>query len=174
MLCERCKKNPATFHKSLNINGQVYETHLCHECANEVDFEMCSFSFNDFDTQFEKLENSIIDEFFNLDNFFTPTRLLEKNDKKCNNCGSTFNDFLSRGRLGCANCYDVFEEEIRDMLENMDNPTDFSLDIDSAVQAIKPSELEQLQNDFNKAIEEERYEDAGEIKKKINKMKEEK
>jgi len=175
MLCERCKKNQATFHKSLNINGKVYETHLCHACANEVDFEMhnCVFSFDDFDRQFERLENSMIEDFFNLDNFFTPTRLLEKNNKKCDNCGSTFSDFLRRGKLGCANCYDTFEEEIRDMLENMDNPTDFNLDIGSEIKPQKPSEIEQLEQEFNKAIQEERYEDAGEIKKKINKMKEE-
>ena len=66
----------------------------------------------------------------------------------------------------CSECYDTFNEEIRDMLENMDNPTDIDLSLNEA-----PSELETLENDFNKAIAEERYEDAGKLKEKINALK---
>ena len=33
MLCDKCKKNVATFHRSVNINGKGFETHLCSKCA---------------------------------------------------------------------------------------------------------------------------------------------
>ena len=177
MLCERCKKNEATFHKSVYINGKGYETNLCEKCASEVnmidgfDFDSTfDFGFDGIDSAFNKFENSLLGDFFD-DNFFTPTILLEKNTKKCPNCNSTFSDFLRRGKLGCNQCYDSFQEEIRDMLENMDNPTDFSLELGSEISKIQPTKLDELTAEFNKAIEEERYEDAGELKKKINELK---
>ena len=37
MLCDKCKKNVATFHRSVSINGQGYETHLCAECAAHME-----------------------------------------------------------------------------------------------------------------------------------------
>jgi len=173
MLCDRCKKNQATFHKSIYINGKGYETHLCGECAKLVKFEDninfdTDFGFNNLDMEFNRLEKSLFNEFFNSDNFFAPTMFLEKNDKKCPKCNSTFNDFLRRGKLGCAQCYDTFEEEIRDMLENMDNPTDFNLDVIDTKKEI--SEIDKLNDKLKKAIAEERYEDAGELKNKINEL----
>lgn len=37
MLCDKCKTNVATFHRSVNINGKGYETHLCSECASKLE-----------------------------------------------------------------------------------------------------------------------------------------
>ena len=159
MLCDRCKKNVATFHKSVMINGEGYETHLCEECAKDMDLNMDM----DIDMDFG-FPNDIFDLI--NDNFGFNGLYLEKNTKKCPKCCSTFSDFLKRGKLGCSECYDTFNEEIRDMLENMDNPTDIDLDLTET-----PSELTLLENDFNKAIAEERYEDAGKLKQKINELK---
>ncbi len=159
MLCDRCKKNVATFHKSVMINGEGYETHLCEKCANEMNLDI------DFDMDLNFGFGNDIFDFIN-DNFGFNGLYLEKDTKKCPKCGSTFSDFLKRGKLGCSECYDTFNEEIRDMLENMDNPTDIDLSLNEA-----PSELETLENDFNKAIAEERYEDAGKLKEKINALK---
>jgi len=177
MLCEKCNKNDATFHKSVYINGKGYEVHLCHDCAKDVEFDLdienelpINISFDNFDDSFRKLENQFINEFFDMENMFAPTIRLENNSKRCPECKSSFNDFLRRGKLGCNKCYDTFNNEIRDMLENMDNPTDFSLEIGSEINKIQPSELEKLTDEYNKAIEEERYEDAGELKKKINEL----
>ena len=176
MLCDRCKKNVATFHKSIYINGKGYETNLCEECAsamgqNDISLD-ADFGFGlDVENEFKNLERELFNDFFE-DNFFAPTMLLEKNMKKCPECGSSFNDFLRRGKLGCSKCYDAFQEEIRDMLENMDNPTDFNLDVGSELKKTEPSELDKLTDEFNKAIADERYEDAGELKKKINNLRE--
>lgn len=165
MLCDRCKKNVATFHKSVIINGEGYETHLCEKCANEMNLDA------DFDMDMNMdmgfgFPNDIFDMFNDNFGFGGNGLFLEKDTKKCPKCGSTFSDFLKRGKLGCDKCYDTFNEEIRDMLENMDNPTDIDLSLTE-----KPTELEQLENEFNKAIAEERYEDAGKLKQKINELK---
>jgi protein-arginine kinase activator protein McsA len=59
------------------------------------------------------------------------------------------------------------------MLENMDNPTDLDLEIGTELNKIQPSKLEELTKEFNKAIEDERYEDAGKIKQQINELRKE-
>lgn len=154
MLCDKCKKNQATFHKTVVINGDSYETHLCSQCVDMTDWG----DWDGFDDDF-------------LPNFFEPAfhlNVLDYQEKKCPTCHSTFRDFLRRGKLGCKDCYDTFEMEIRDMLENMESPIDFDLGIEES----KPSKLTSLQAQLQKAIEEERYEDAGEIKKQIDKLKE--
>ena len=35
MLCQRCKKNPATVHLTDIVNNEKHETHLCDQCAQE-------------------------------------------------------------------------------------------------------------------------------------------
>lgn len=163
MLCDKCKKNVATFHKSVMINGEGYETHLCADCANKMGIDMDMDFDMDMDMNFG-FDNDVFD-FINK-NFGFNGLYLEKDTKKCPKCGSTFSDFLKHGKLGCSECYDTFNEEIRDMLENMDNPTDIDLDLNE-----EPSELTKLENEFNKAIADERYEDAGKLKAQINALK---
>ena len=173
MLCEKCKLKEATFHHSININGNEYETHLCEDCANLMDFQTNMLYDNfrdDLDSFFTNSASNLMEEML-YGSIFNPTILLDKSTKKCSKCGSTFSDFLRRGQLGCDNCYEEFQSEIRDMLENMDNPTDFNLELGSELGKLSKTELDKLNDDFNKAIEEERYEDAGEIKKKINLIK---
>lgn len=152
MLCDNCKSNMASYHKSVNINGQGYETHLCSECAKLFN-EPSLFDFDEFGL----FDLPILSKF-----------MLEE-QKRCNNCKSTFSDFLKRGKLGCKDCYATFEEEIRDMLENMESPID--LNLDEFTDISENNELMQLEAQLQQAISEERYEDAGELKKKINLLK---
>lgn len=157
MLCDKCKLKDAIFHKTVIINGESFETHLCADCVSQTDW-----------AEFESWEDDFVPNFFEtFESFAFPQ--ISYNEKKCDKCKSTFRDFLRRGKLGCDKCYETFEMEIRDMLENMESPIDLDLGIEEA----EPSRLFQLERDLNKAIEEERYEDAGEIKKQINKLKEE-
>ncbi len=144
MLCDKCKQNVATFHKTVMINGEGYETHLCSQCAG--------------------LESISPFDIFNLPSFFDDDFMLEE-AKKCPTCKSSFADFLKRGRLGCKDCYATFEEEIRDMLENMESPIDFNLD--EFLEPEDNSKLTELERQFKLAIDEERYEDAGAIKEQI-------
>lgn len=63
MLCEKCKKNEATFHKVTNINGRITEYHLCEKCA-----EKNNVKFDDFSDMFSEFrENFFNDSFFNKD-----------------------------------------------------------------------------------------------------------
>ncbi len=54
MLCDNCKNNEATFHRSVSINGKGYETHLCSVCASKMESDPFVTALgNMFDTRLE-------------------------------------------------------------------------------------------------------------------------
>lgn len=153
MICDKCKKNNATFHSSVNINGNVTQTHLCEMCAKENKL----FSINDF-----------------LTPSFEPFNFLNEEEVTCNKCGHTLTDFVNTGFLGCANCYKVFEDVIYDNLLKIQPATvhtgkkvNYNSDLSEVEQKIKLLELK-----LKQAVNEENYELAGQIKKQIIALKE--
>lgn len=160
MLCDKCKVNEACYHSTLVINGEVKSTHLCEQCAiNEG--------------VFSKPHNSIFDEFkaftdfLGFDNF---------EDKTCLKCGLTLRKFRKTGLLGCNSCYKVFEQDIDDVVrriqpytENKFENVEFNIE-QKKKELTKQEKLNKLKSDLQKAISEERYEDAGVINKEIKKL----
>ena len=193
MLCENCKKNEANVRYTQIINGDKKEMHLCEECSEKLgignmDFKMpISFSsfLGDFFDEFEN--DSLLPE-------FNPIKTL-----KCDSCGMTFEDFMNTGKFGCSNCYDTFESKIDPILKNIhgankhvgrigkigpttelnvekeknayDNNEDSSNKKETKIDT-KVSEAEKLKQELQKAIKEERYEDAAKIRDKLKSIKE--
>lgn len=58
MLCDKCKKNNASYFSKTTINGVTHEEHLCLDCAKKLNK---SLNFDDFD---------IFDECFNVPKLF--------------------------------------------------------------------------------------------------------
>ena len=159
MLCDKCKKHEACYHSTLAINGEVKSTHLCESCAKE-------------EGVFKK-RYSIFDEFKTLTNFLG---FDDFEDKVCENCNWTLRQFKNTGLLGCSKCYNVFEDDILDIVKRIQPDTQNKFDkiefnVESKKQELtKEQELDSLKQDLQKAIKEERYEDAGVINKKIKKL----
>ena len=115
MLCENCGKREANVRYSENINGVKKEMHLCEECSRKLgitdrmDFRMPSLDFSNFFGSF--LEDFSTPDFMPLFN--------EVKTLKCNHCGYTFEDIVNTGRLGCGNCYDVFEERLDPIIKKI-------------------------------------------------------
>jgi len=40
-------------------------------------------------------------------------------EKRCTLCGSTFEDIAASGKIGCAKCYEVFENELAGTIEKI-------------------------------------------------------
>lgn len=151
MLCDKCKKNAATYFSTVNINGNVTETHLCAECAKEYN----TFNFNSF------FGSPKLDDF----GFGT-------NQLKCN-CGYTLNDYIETGLLGCTNCYETFKDYLNQNLIKFQygvkhvGKTPSDLNEDTTENKIKKLELK-----LKQAVALEDYEQASELKKQINALKE--
>ena len=148
MNCDKCGK-PATYSSMLVTNGEKTEVHLCTECAIKAGVlqNMGMFPFNSF---FDILQ---------------PQFEGEQVQKRCSRCHTTASEFLRTGVVGCSQCYtdlrDVIEPVIKQLhVEGGHKPTTHALNE-------QQKQLLDLKTQLRKAIEEERYEDAGEINKKI-------
>lgn len=183
MLCDNCGKREANVRYSENINGRKKEMHLCEECSEKLGIGKMDFNMPiDFSSFFGGL----------LEDFATPDFMPlfdEVKTLKCNHCGYTFEDIVNTGRLGCGNCYNVFEERLDPIIKKIqgsnrhvgrtgkiiDSKIGKKFNNDKENNNKKDvSEMEKLQNDLKQAIKEERYEDAARIRDEIKKLEDKK
>ena len=180
MLCDNCGKREANVRYSENINGRKKELHLCEECSKKLGIENMDFNMP---IDFSSFFGGLLEDFGTND--FMPL-FNEVKQLKCDNCGYTFEDIVNTGKLGCENCYSVFENrldpiikkiqgsnkhvgrtgkiidsKISEKINNKDSKTENNKDV---------SKVEKLQNDLKKAIREEKYEEAAKIRDEIKKL----
>ena len=180
MLCQNCGKNEANVRYTQVINGVRKELNLCSECARKlgvdrIDIPMDFTSFlGDFFNDYA--ESSLLPS-FSIDNV------------KCKTCGMSYNDFIDTGMFGCSDCYDTFSGPIDSLLKNLHGTAKHigrgAKNVDELLNKKtnknasknnenskdeKNSKLEDLQKELDKAIKEERYEDAAKIRDKIKEM----
>lgn len=113
MICEKCKKNQATFHYTEVVNGVKNEHHLCGECAANTDMSYYSSVFDN--DQFGKFLSGIL------------AGQLVKGEKgtnpagniQCPHCMMTYGDFIKNSSFGCPECYDVFGPLISDKIKKI-------------------------------------------------------
>ena len=186
MLCDNCGKREANVRYSENINGRKKELNLCEECSKKLGITNMDFSMPiDFSSFFgEFMEDFATPEFMPL--------LNEIKTLQCDNCGYTFEDIANTGKLGCGNCYDVFEERLDPIIRRIQGANRHvgrvGKIIDSKIEqkvsnknsnkeeksnqpetSKKENQLEKLQEKLKQAIKEERYEDAAKIRDEIKK-----
>ena len=153
--CRQCSK-PASLHITEIREGAVQEIHLCENCAHEylhnpdgVDSESDA---DGFPIKLQDHEN-----------------LAELDQLTCPNCGISFREFRSAGRLGCPHDYIAFEAELLPLLENIHGDTQH----DGKVPRRAPDEsrrqyrLIRLRNELQTAVENEAYEDAARLRDEI-------
>ena len=164
MKCTHCHNNEANTHITKIINGKREELHLCSECAEKLGV-MEEFSFEPFS----------MDSFFgNLLGAGASALNSLTGIDRCTYCGSSFNDIINSGKVGCANCYDKFEDKLSPSIEKLHGKTKhigksvtYTEETEKAPEA-EISEEEKLKEELKKAVQEQRFEDAAVIRDKIN------
>ena len=102
MLCDRCQQNPASVHMTSIINNQRQEHHLCAECAQQQGVNTPALSLPEL-----------------LSGFFASNTSPAGTTTPCPHCGMTYQQFRSVGRLGCAECYEAFADQLQPMLRRI-------------------------------------------------------
>ena len=164
MKCTHCHENDANTHITKVINGKREEMHLCSECAEKLGV-MDEFSFEPFS----------MDSFFgNLLGAGASALNALTGIDRCGYCGSSFNDIVNTGRVGCANCYDKFEDKLAPSIEKLHGRTKhvgksvtYTEEAEEETKA-EISEEAKLKEELKKAVQEQRFEDAAVIRDKIN------
>lgn len=173
MLCEKCKKNNATVFYREIINGKEKKYSLCSECAAEME-NSGEISLNNetiFDSFFEDY-NPITDLFSSL---FTPAYLTspsQKKVKRCNLCGSTFDDLVSSGKVGCTKCYEVFSEELAPSINRIHGSTKHIGKLSKKIkeESEKKKKISSLEQDMKAAIKSQEFERAAEIRDQLREL----
>lgn len=113
MLCEKCRKNQATFHYTEVVNGVKNEHHLCGECAANTDISYYSSVFDN--DQFGKLLSGILGgQLFTGEKEADPA-----GNVQCPTCKMTYGQFVKNSSFGCPDCYDVFGPLIADKIKKL-------------------------------------------------------
>lgn len=115
MLCEKCKKNVATFHYSEVLNGVKNEHHLCNDCAANTDLSYYSKLF-DGEMNFTQLLSGLLGGGA-VKNSEQQTDV--KENIQCPTCGMTYGEFVKKSTFGCSDCYDVFGPLITDTIKRL-------------------------------------------------------
>ncbi len=155
MLCQLCQKNEATIEFTEIINDEVIQLHLCERCAHEKGIEM-------------EQHFGISDLLAGMGDLVQESELKEV-AAKCSACGMTLDDFRKIGRVGCGECYRAFKQNLLPLLKRIHGSTRHTGKVKSgkADATTKKSELQELRQRLQRAIENEEFEEAAKIRDKI-------
>ncbi|CUH91964.1 UvrB/UvrC motif-containing protein [Herbinix luporum] len=176
MLCDRCLKRNAKVLYTEIINGVKTEQHLCEECAADyTSFQMEKPLLNS-DITLNSLLSTLLGGYHTS---ATKKPGESKPSLVCEGCKSTYEEFLQRGRFGCAQCYRSFHGELGETLRRIQGaevhtgkrPKGFVSSTDKILQDL--TEVERLSIELQEAIEKEEFEEAARLRDLIRQLKKE-
>lgn len=161
MLCQNCGKNEATTHLKRIINGETAETHLCSQCASALGYG----------SMFPGLG-------LNLGDLFTgffgdiPVSRLSSRVIRCEKCGCSFDDIAKSGKIGCADCYKTFYDKLQPSLARIHGKTEHQgkFPMGAGEEVKHAHKLAELKEELGRAIDEQNFEKAAQLRDEIRAM----
>ena len=158
MKCDVCGNNDAVLHVKQIIGEQVKELHLCSECASEKGI---SGEEDIIELSLSQLLTGLID--------LTDKYAELENRNICSTCGTTIKDFRKSAMVGCSDCYNIFNKEIENYLENTAGQVQHTGKLPEKVGTLKSLlvDKESLKEKLEAAIDHENYEQAAVLRDRI-------
>lgn len=156
MLCENCNKNEASVHFTQIINGKKQELNICESCAKEIDGFSTTFSF-------QNILSGIMD-------YMSPAQHISKTQVlTCKNCGTTYDEFKKNGLVGCSECYSSFSSVIAPVIKRVQGNLEHTGKLPKKLgkDIIEKRRLSKLKEELQKAIANEEYEKAAQVRDEI-------
>ncbi len=156
MLCQNCKKNEANMHMKRIINGRAAEVHLCSDCAR-------SLGYGDAFSGFGLGIGSLLGDILSRGDGALPASTV-----RCPGCGKSFEEIVSSGKIGCAECYNSFYDKLIPSLRRIHGKTVHVGKCPKNSEAVvDPSELPILEDELKAAVAEQNFEKAAFLRDKI-------
>lgn len=158
MLCQSCEKRQATTHIKTILNGELKEFNLCPECAAKLGYG--SF-FGNFGFDLDKLFGSFMESFG-----------AAETSKRCKFCGSSFEDIAKSGKVGCAQCYDEFYEELLPSIQRIHGRTSHAgkLARSAGAEVRIKNEMAKCRYELEEAVKAQEFEKAAELRDRIREL----
>lgn len=157
MVCDSCHERDAVVNLTTIENNAVRQLHLCEQCAAE-----------------RGVETSVATPKHPLGEFLQAmqqqTVPASADSGKCAFCGLTMKDFRATGRMGCSRCYSTFESSMRELLRRVHGGSRHTGRAYRAPQEAvleKAGALGELRERLRRAIEQEQFEAAAELRDRI-------
>lgn len=163
MICQFCKKREATIHFTNMVGSKVEKIHICPHCAEEKGFDYL-----------KKSNFAMGDLLAGLLNSEVKTEKAEKKKDGCPNCGRSYSAFKKVGKLGCSQCYDFFHQQLMPLLRSVHGNTRYLGKVPKrfGAQVNLRRRVVKLQEELNRAVEQEEFERAAELRDRIKSLKE--
>ena len=160
MLCNACKQNEAKVHLTKIVGDKMQKVDLCEDCSKDKGV--------DDPTSYSDLLMGLSAEPVPSE----PEPAAEPG-AKCPACGYSQADFKKAGRFGCSECYDTFGEGLVVMLKTMHKGTRHTGKVPAALHQSRAEaqKVKLLQKRLDKAITEENFEEAAQLRDEIKRLK---
>jgi len=164
MLCNVCKQNEAKVHLTKIVGDKMQKVDLCDECSKEKGVE---------DPTNFSLADTLLGQLLTPEAPAAEPEAAAEPGVKCPTCGYTQADFKKAGRFGCSDCYTTFGEGLGTMLKSMHKGTKHTGKVPAALQQSRAEaqKVKQLQKRLDKAVAEENFEEAAQLRDEIKRMK---
>jgi len=153
--CNHCSKK-AVIHYAEVVDGKIKKVDLCEECAAKIGLNIqSSFSVSDF-----------------LGGLTNESSVAGKNETVCGTCSMSYEEFKKKGRLGCSECYRIFNDDLKSVVDQIHHSLQHKGKIpeQSHDPSSKRKRVAELRNELKQAVEEENYEKAAYLRDQIKKL----
>jgi protein arginine kinase activator len=158
MLCDSCKERDAVVHLTRIVDNAVTQLHLCEKCAAAKGVE----------TTLAVPQHPLGDILQAVQQQAAST---SEDAPSCDFCGASARDFRATGRLGCPHCYDAMERSLRELLRRLHGSSKHvgrRYEAPTAdLTADKPDTLHDLRDRLRRAVEQEQFELAAELRDRL-------
>lgn len=156
MKCRICGAKDATVHLTEVVDDEIRKVDLCGECAEkqgittQTGFGLANLLLGVSEAEGDESESAAL---------------------QCERCGLTQEDFRRTGRLGCAECYEVFSESVSVLIKGMHHgdhhvgKSPASEGVDETFQRIRA-----LKNRLDDLVRREAFEEAARVRDEIRRL----
>jgi protein arginine kinase activator len=170
-LCDQCKQARATVQiTSIDPeNKQGHEVRLCEACARE------SGNALPLPGPIAKTVATLASNLLNLQDKVDARRGSARKTV-CPSCGMSYQEFRIKGRFGCAQCYDAFEEGLVSLLDKVHGASQY---VGAYPADVSPTarnheavehELADAKRRLAREIKNENYEEAARVRDRIQEL----
>lgn len=162
MLCEECGKNQATVSITVSAGGEITTRRLCPECMKKMKLSLVSGDIQGFLSSVLSVLGS--------------AQKPQEHAAVCSGCGLSYNEFERTGRLGCAQCYRDFSDQLKPLLQRIHGRTQHAGRRPAAYTPSPEDEraalASELRQKMDEAVASENFEDAAKYRDELRKLNE--
>lgn len=155
MLCQICHAAEATVHLLETTGSKQTSLHMCEACAQKK-------HISEMLAKPALAIHELLASIMQLGSTPEP----EGPELKCPRCGLAYSQFKQAGRLGCADCYEAFQERLLPLLRQFHQAEEHKGRREEKSQPL-PDQIRKLREDLRRAVSDENFELAAGLRDRI-------